>query len=342
MSDTPILEWVKKYAGLCRIIIHRSKDKKPYDNKSKTNLLIFAYIYRAVMDNLENGKLHITFFSLEMKKEIILAKLLCLYIYETYGKRLSFKELFSRKKDYRLSDEDYELVKSCVPWLEKVDKILNIVDTPVSADTARNIFMEDLKKNGKWEGTGRNVKYIPDDPERTIMCMMDHMALLKYSKSKKEEIDKWSSYIVSLRNRTNATFVMLMQSNRDAASMDRKKQGYKEPMPSDLKDSGGPYEDCDCCLTIYDPIVDNLLTYHDYDIKKLRGRFKAIICLKNRYGAGNMADYCYFDGKVNYWKELPPAKEIYNYDNIFGTKEDQIKIKEDNETNKPLEMNYTL
>ena len=35
------------------------------------------------------------------------------------------------------------------------------------------------------------------------------------------------------------SFVMLMQSNRDAASMDRKKQGYQEPMPSDLKDSGG-------------------------------------------------------------------------------------------------------
>ena len=191
------------------------------------------------MEHLDDNKLRINFFSLEMKGEIILAKLLSLYIYETFGKRLGFKELLSRKKDYILSNEDYNIVQQCLPWLEKVDKVLNIIDKNVSADGAYAILMEDLKNEGSFEGSGRARKYVPNDPDKFLVTMMDHMALLKYTKSKKDEIDKWSHYAVSLRNRTNMSFVMLMQSNRDAASMDRKKQGYQEPMPSDLKDSGG-------------------------------------------------------------------------------------------------------
>ena len=54
--------------------------------------------------------------------------------------------MLSRKKDYLLSDEDYEIVQKCTPWLEKVDKILNIIDKNVSADGAYAILMEDLKK----------------------------------------------------------------------------------------------------------------------------------------------------------------------------------------------------
>lgn len=97
------------------------------------------------------------------------------------------------------------------------------------------------------------------------------------------------------------------------------------------------YEDCDCCLSIYDPIVDHLANYHEYNIKALNGRFKAIICLKNRYGASNKADYCYFDGKISYWKELPPANEIHDYTNIFN-KKDKVKIEDNNDT----KFNFTM
>ena len=107
----------------------------------KSSILIYAYLYRVIMEHLEDGKIRINFFSLEMKSEIILAKLLSLYIYEKFGKRLGFKELLSRKKDYILSDEDYDIVMQCQPWLEKVDKILNIIDKNVSADGAYAIIM---------------------------------------------------------------------------------------------------------------------------------------------------------------------------------------------------------
>ena len=73
----------------------------------------------------------------------------------------------------------------------------------------------------------------------------------------------------------------------------------------------------------------------------MNGKFKAIICLKNRYGASNKADYCYFDGKISYWRELPPPNEIHDYSNIFGNKNLKDKIK-NIDTNNNNNFNFTM
>lgn len=60
-------------------------------------------------------------------------------------------------------------------------------------------------------------------------------------------------------------------------------------------------------------------------------KFRAIICLKNRYGESDVADCCYFDGKIGIFKELPKPEEINDYDNIFNNIQDEtneIEIKE--------------
>ena len=70
----------------------------------------------------------------------------------------------------------------------------------------------------------------------------------------------------------------------------------------------------------------------------MNGKFKAIICLKNRYGASNKADYCYFDGKISYWRELPPPNEIHDYSNIFGSLKDKIENIDTSNSN----FNFTM
>ena len=70
----------------------------------------------------------------------------------------------------------------------------------------------------------------------------------------------------------------------------------------------------------------------------MNGKFKAIICLKNRYGASNKADYCYFDGKISYWRELPPPNEIHDYSNIFRNLKDKIENIDTNNSN----FNFTM
>ena len=57
------------------------------------------------MANLDNlDCLSIIHFSLEMKPEVLLAKLLSTYILERYNKEISYKQMLSKTRDTVLSD----------------------------------------------------------------------------------------------------------------------------------------------------------------------------------------------------------------------------------------------
>lgn len=58
-----------------------------------------------------------------------------------------------------------------------------------------------------------------------------------------------------------------MQVNRAGSSMDRKRLGFNEPMIDDIKESGGPSEDSEIILALYNPQSDHLSTYREYDAK---------------------------------------------------------------------------
>lgn len=63
------------------------------------------------MDNINNENFKVIYYSLEMSAEALFVKLLSIYLWEKYGKELSFKELLSKKRGKTLSEEDFELVK---------------------------------------------------------------------------------------------------------------------------------------------------------------------------------------------------------------------------------------
>ena len=100
----------------------------------KTSLVLHSFIYKALLDTSQDRDLQFIIFSLEMSAEQLLAKLLSIHIYETYGKQISFKELLSRGKGVTLSDEDYDLVQECIPWLESIEDRLIIHDGTLNSE----------------------------------------------------------------------------------------------------------------------------------------------------------------------------------------------------------------
>ena len=76
----------------------------------KSSFALYAYVYKPLMEHLEDDDYKVLFFALEMSEWSLYIKLLSIYIFETYGIQLSFKEILSKKKEYILSDEHYELV----------------------------------------------------------------------------------------------------------------------------------------------------------------------------------------------------------------------------------------
>lgn len=84
------------------------------------------------MEHLDDDDFKVLYFSLEMGEVALYIKLLSIYIFETYGIQLSFKKILSREKEYILSEEHYDLVKQCMPWVDKISKKLEIYDKKVS------------------------------------------------------------------------------------------------------------------------------------------------------------------------------------------------------------------
>lgn len=314
----------------------------------KTSLALYSYIYRPMMEHLDDDNFKVTYFSLEMSSELLFAKLLCMYIWETYGVELSTKELLSKERDYKLSEENYNIVLKCLPWLHKVEKIITVYDKALNADVLYTVLSEELKKYGTTEESDNRIIYTPNNDNLIHLVVIDHLSLVRKSKGRslKEEMDLISSYLVTLRNRCKISPLVIMQANRDSTSMDRRKAGFDNMQISDIKDTGSPAQDSEIIISIFNPFRERLNTYRGYDIKQLQNRFRSITVLKNRYGESDVEVGCAFYGKCGFWKELPKSDLIFDYDK-FTTVDYLKENQKDKESEKQDEVtkqkiNFTL
>ena len=206
----------------------------------KTSLVLYSFIYKPLMENINTKDFKIIYLSLEMKAEELFLKLLSIYIWEKYGKEISYKELLSRKKGYKLSDEDFKIVEECTPWLERLEEVITVYDKTLNADKMYAYLIGELSKYGQFQETETRKIYVPNNPKQVILVVLDHILLLRKNKgrTKKEEIDLASNYLITLRNRCGISPVVVMQTNRGATSMERRKEGLSEFKLEDLKESG--------------------------------------------------------------------------------------------------------
>lgn len=309
----------------------------------KTSLALYSYIYKPLMEHLDDGKFKVIYFSLEMSAEKLLLKLLSIYIFETYHIELSVKELLSVRKDYTLSDENFKIVKECMPWLKKVEDAMVIFDKSLNCKSLYTLLMKELQKNGTFTETDNRKIYTPDDPDAITIVAIDHLSLVRPTegRSKKEEMDLISSYLVTLRNMCGISPLVIMQSNRDSAGMDRRKAGLNNLRLTDIKDSGSPSEDAEVVLSIFNPFKEKLCTYNNYNIEKLRGKFRAVTVLKSRYGETDVEIGCAFYGASGAWKELPRGDEANDYDSYISS-DYYFKDEEVKEEKSSSNFNYTF
>lgn len=306
----------------------------------KTSFVLSSYIYNSIIDHLEDSNYLCIMFALEMKAKFIYAKILSTHLYKVYGIRVSFKRLLSRKKGYILPDDIYKLVQECKPWLKKVKKVLHIYDKALNADKLYAIVSKEMEKVGTFYESDSRKTFKLNNPNLVINILLDHGGLLLPTKgrTKKQEIDLASQYLLTFRNMCSVSPIMIMQANRDQTSMDRRKAGFYLPQMSDIKETNAVYEDSDIVLGIYNPANDKLKTHNDYDIKGLDGNFRSIVCIKSRYGESNVEDACIYYGDINIWVELPKPNEIYDYEKLkdpswVNSKEDTVQKEEDTQIN---------
>jgi len=253
-----------------------------------------------------------------MSAEVLLAKLLSLYIYEEYHKVLSYGEILSLGST--LSNEDLELIKLARPWLEEFERHCEIIDKPTTAKGLYAICKEWSKKFGTYKEIKvtdeySKEEYYPNNPLQYLIVVIDHIKLLATASGHtiKQEIDESCDYLIHFRNKCAFTVNIVQQLNRNFKSMDRRNSENSLIGLEDLSDSGGPAQAAEAVIAIYHPYREKRIKCEGYDIRQLRDKARIIQILKNRFGE---ADKCFgvvFHGCNGLWKELPLPVEINDY-----------------------------
>lgn len=321
----------------------------------KTSLALYSYIYRPLKDYPDKDFL-IVYFSLEMSAKALMGKLLSHYIYETYGKVISYKTLMSW--DAPLSGELYNCVLESKEWLNSVMKKLIIFDKALNRDRFYSSMMGILEQYGNFEESedGKRRIYLPDNPNKLIIGVVDHVGLAKpkTGANKKDEIDAISAYAVTFRENCGVSWIMLQQENRNSASMDRRKADLTECSPEDLKDTGNTFNDCDVCIGVYNPIKFKVKVHRGYPIIMdkmidsddgfigLRDRYRALCLIKNRQGDVDKLVSVNFFGEIGLFKELPKAKEIIDFTDYLYLDIKKDEVVEDKNDNKEQQLIYNF
>lgn len=282
----------------------------------KTSFALFSFVYKPLMAHLDDDDFKILYFSLEMNETSLFIKLLSIYIFETYGIELSFKKILSRESNYVLSDEHYDLILKCKPWIDKISSKLEIYDKQVHANTVYAILRKRLEEMGTFKETENKLTYTPNNPNLIYNVIIDHIGLIRpqQGRSLKQEMDLLSSYLVTLREKCGISPVVIQQANREQGNIERFKQGKSAFTINDAKDSGNTVQDCNVMIALYNPFRDALKTYKKYDISRLQGTFRSIMVLKNRFGDCDIEIGVSFYGWINYFRELPKPDEVYDYE----------------------------
>lgn len=315
----------------------------------KTSFALYAYVYKPLMNHLDDDDFKILFFSLEMNEISLYIKLLSIYIFETYGIELSFKKILSREKEFVLSEEHYDLVKQCMPWIEKISSKLEIYDKSVNAAKVYAILKTRLEEMGKFVETETRWIYIPHNPKLIYNIVIDHIGLVRPSQGNnlKQEIDTLSSYLVTLREKCGISPVVIQQANREQGNIERFKQGKSAFTINDAKDSGNTVQDCNVMIALYNPNRDGLKTYKKYNIEQLGNSFRSLMVLKNRFGDCDVEVGMNFFGGINTFHELPKPDEIYDYErytspNYILNNLDNTDEKSDTEDNSNNDFKFVL
>lgn len=152
--------------------------------------------------------------------------------------------------------------------MESIDSKLIIYDTNLTANSFYSKVKNLLEENGKFYPSqdGRRTLYRKNDPDQIIIVVVDHLNLTTAinGRSKKEEIDLISKEAVTLRNQCSISFFMLMQENRNSASMDRRKAELTECSSEDIQDTSAPFQDCEVCIGVYYPLKFRVKTHKKY------------------------------------------------------------------------------
>lgn len=278
----------------------------------KTSFALDVYIYN-LLKNASDKDVSILYYSFEMSEDVLQAKLLSQYIWDTFGEVVTFKDILSYTDT--LSEKHEELINKSIDWLESVDKKLMIYDKALTPNAIYATCKRWLSNFGDFVKIDEHrEEYVDKNPDKYKVVLIDHVGLIAGPDSKKVKIDTTVDFFIYFRNKCSITGVFIQQMNRNAKSMDRKLNSYELYQLDDFKDTSGTTDASEVVMALYFPYREKIPKCEGYPIQNtLKKRFRLCMVLKNRYGIADINIGLNFFGEIGKFNELPKPEEITDY-----------------------------
>lgn len=299
----------------------------------KTQIADDVCLYEPLFYAIERNdvRIHWFYFTWEMSAEQKYRQFLCHLLYRLSGgdTRIDTKQLRSIDADHTLPDEIVTLLQE-----EKYQRYIRYFEENVTFiedirhPTGIKIFLDEYaektgtihytkKKFFDKQGNVIDVKevfdyYEPNDPELYNIVIFDHISLISLEKGMdvRETIELFSNkFLVQLRNRYNFTFVVIQQQAASQESNENFKMDKLRPTADGLGDCKTTFRDVDLFFGLYSPYRYKIPEYLGYDIKLFKDNIRFLELIGGREGGGGNVCPLYFDGAVNFFKELPLPKD---------------------------------
>lgn len=306
----------------------------------KTQITNYLFVYTPIMyayKHPEQLRVKIFYFPLEETPENITLRFMSYLLYTLSGRqiRISPMDLKSTNADKVLDDSILNILKS-----DEYQKILSFYEENVLFLSARNptgiymaakdyadkngiIHRKKVKITNKETGNTEEIEafdyYEPQDKKEYVIVLTDHVSLLNNEKGMnlRETINKFSEYMMVLRNHYHYIPVVVQQQSTETTSLDAYKSNKIRPTMAGLSDSKYTAKDASMMLGITNPFSFELPEYLGYDISRLRGNARFLEIVLNREGESNDIAPLYFDGATNYFAELPPSKDASSMQKVY-------------------------
>lgn len=311
-------------------------------NKLKTQIADWLFLYNTIQQVIDKKlqiRLKIFYFSLEMSKEEKMLSAFSNILYVKEGIRIAPKDLKSTKADKVLDEETLKIITRYKPYFDKIEEIVEFIDDirnpfgiyDFMRSYAQNNGIQhkkviDFVNNKTGEITSKEVDdyYEPDDPDEYVMLLIDHISLISTDSdngrkmSLHESIVKLSSdYLIKLRNKYNYIPVVIQQQASAQESLDNFKSNKLKPSLDGLGDCKLTQRDANVILGLFSPFRYEIREYMNYDITFFKDNIRFLEIIGGREGGAGEICPLYFDGAVNYFKELPKPSDIPGLKKIY-------------------------
>jgi len=306
----------------------------------KTALTDQAFIYEPFEHVMNLGEetdivLDIDNFSFEIDIATKITKGVSRRLYQQYGIIADVNHILSRGK-HRISQEVYDKTLEQRIYFEELEKRLQVFEMPQNPTGINKYLLHKAEQHGKTyykevhslDDHGKPTtfqvfdRYVPHNPKRYHLAIIDHISLMKEERGYqlKENIDKMSQYFIQLRNNYRIIPVVVQQLNFDGYSSERGKQKKVTPTLADFGDSRYTTRDANFVLSLFKPMTLELPRFlegpghNGYDINRLKDNFRSLELLKGRDGGIGTRIGLQYVGAAGVLKELPRPAEMKEAD----------------------------